>query len=251
MDRPSYNPLSIQYPAFSAYMKTVPTPENPNPAEGFTLLEILIAVFIFALIVSAVFTALRGTLNMIDETESQEGIYQMARIAMERITGDLESAYFPETTRTSEADQTSSEPALFRGEKTYMENLRAGELSFLSLAHLTFSDEKPLAEPAEIAYYVATGTEDDVLDLYRSDTSLTRERPESGTGGLLLCKGLSSIGFTYYDAEGEAHENWDSNEGPSKGKLPSRVSILMEFPNRTDPERPFRFMTGVAIPMGG
>ena len=232
-------------------MKTIRTAENTNPAGGFTLLEILIAIFIFALIVSAVFTAYRGTLNIIDETESQEDIYQMARIAMERITGDLESAYLPETTQTGEPDKATSEPALFQGEKKYMEDLRCGELRFLSLAHLTFSDEKSLAEPAEIAYYGATGTGEDVFDLYRSDTSLTRERPESGTGGLLLCKGLSSIDFIYYDAEGESHENWDSDEGPSKGKLPSRVSILMEFPNRTGPERPFRFMTGVAIPMGG
>jgi len=232
-------------------MEKAPEAGNQKMQGGFTLLEILIAIFIFALIVSAVFAAYRGTLNIIDETESQENIYQMARIAMERITGDLASAYFPETTRSSEADQTLPEPAFFQGEKTYMEDLRCGQLRFLSLAHLTFSDEKSLVEPAEIAYYGATGVDGDVFDLYRSDTSLTRERPESGTGGLLLCKGLSSIDFIYYDAEGESHENWDSDEGPSKGKLPSRVSILMEFPNRTDPERPFRFMTGIAIPMGG
>lgn len=224
---------------------------NKKAQGGFTLLEILIAIFIFALIVSAVFTAYRGTLNIIDETESQEDIYQMARIAMERITEDLQSAYLSETTPSSEADQTSSEPALFQAEKKYLEDLRCGELRFLSLAHLSFSDEKSLAEPAEITYYGAAGVNENVFDLYRSDTSLTRERPESGTGGLLLCKGLSSIDFIYYDAEGESHENWDSDEGPSKGKLPSRVSILMEFPNRIDPERPFRFMTGIAIPMGG
>jgi len=235
------------YPASN--MEKTTEAENQKVQGGFTLLEILIAIFIFALIVSAVFTAYRGTLNIIDETESQEDIYQMARIALERITGDLESAYLPETTQSPEADQTRS--ALFQGEKKYMEDLRCGELRFLSLAHLTFSDEKSLAEPAEIAYYGATGTDENVFDLYRSDTLRTRERPESGTGGLLLCKGLSSIDFIYYDAEGESHENWDSDEGPSKGKLPSRVSILIEFPNRTTPERPFRFMTGVAIPMGG
>jgi general secretion pathway protein J len=224
---------------------------NQKMEGGFTLLEILIAIFIFALIISAVFTAYRGTFNIIDETESQEDIYQMARIALERITGDLASAYFPEATQTGKADQADSEPILFHGEKSGIGDLRCGELRFLSLAHLDFSDEKCLAEPAEIAYYGATGSEEGVLDLYRSDTSLARERPESGTGGLLLCKGLSSIDFIYCDAEGEPHEDWDSDEGFSKGKLPSRVSIMMEFPNPKDPERPYRFMTGIAIPMGG
>ncbi len=216
---------------------------------GFTLLEILIAIFIFALVVSAIFAAYRGTFTIIDGTESQEDIYQMARIALERIAGDLEAAYLPELAHTPETDQATT--VWFEGEKREIRHLSCGELRFVSLAHLTFSDEKSLAEPAEIAYYAAAGSHEEGLDLYRSDTSLTRETPESGTGGLLICKGLSSIDFVYYDADGQPHESWGSDEGATKGKLPSRVSILMQFPNRTDPGRPFRFMTGVAIPMGG
>lgn len=232
-------------------METTTEAGNPKAQRGFTLLEILIATFIFALIVSAIFTAYRGTFNIIDDTESQEEIYQMARIALERITGDLASAYFPEPTQTPDTDQGTSEAVLFQGEKKEIEDLRCGELRFLSLSHLTFSDKESPAEPAEIAYYAAKGRDKELVDVYRSDTALVCERPESGTGGVLLCKGLSSIDFIYYDADGEPHENWDSVEGASKGKIPSRVSILMEFPNRTDPDRPFKFMTGVAIPMGG
>lgn len=224
---------------------------NQKAEGGFTLLEILIATFLFALVVSAVLGAYSGTFGIIDETESQEDIYQKARIALERITGDLECAYFPERTQSSQTELATSEAILFHGEKKEISDLPCGELRFLSLAHLDVSDEKPLAEPAEIAYYGATGGDEGVLDLYRSDTALARERPESGTGGVILCKGLSSIDFTYYDAEGQPRENWNSDEGPSKGKLPSRVLILMEFPNPADSNRPYRFMTGVTIPMGG
>jgi len=233
-------------------MKKMRKAGNQKCEEGFTLLEILIAIFIFTLIVSAIFTAYRGTFNIIENTESQENIYHMARVTLDRMTRDLEAAYFPESTQNPETDQTAPDVGIFQGEKKEINDLPCGELRFSSLAHLTFSDEKALAEPAEIFYYaVATGTKKDLLDLYRSDTSLTRGRPESVTGGLLLCKGLSSIDLMYYDAEGEAHESWDSVESGSKGKPPSRVSILLEFPNSTDPERPFKFMTGVAIPMGG
>lgn len=232
-------------------MKKPEKTRNPNPARGFTLIEVLIALFVFAMIVSALFSVYRTTVSIIDEAESQEDIYQMARIALERITEDLGSTYHPEKSQSPQTDQAMAEPALFQGEKKEMGDLRCGELRFLSLAHLTFSDEKCLAEPVEIAYYGAIRGEENVLDLYRSDTSLTRERPESGTGGALLCKGLSSIDFIFYDADGEPHENWGSDKGPSGGRFPSRVSVLMEFPNRTNPDRPYRFMTGVAIPMGG
>lgn len=218
---------------------------------GFTLLEIVIAIFIFALIVSAVLGAYRGTFAIMDETETQEDTYQTARIALERITADLACAYLTESNRSPRTDPLDSEEVLFHGEAKEIGGLPCGELRFLSLAHLDFSDQRPLAEPAEVTYYGAADQEEGVLRLYRSDTPLSREKPESGTGGVILCKGLSSIQFIYYDANGQSHEDWDSSEGPFKGKLPSRVAILMEFANPRDVKRPYRFMTGVAIPMGG
>jgi general secretion pathway protein J len=218
---------------------------------GFTLLEILIALFIFALIVFAVLTTYRGSLKLIDETEFQEDIYQMARIALARITEDLASAYFSEMDNKEASAQSDSEGVLFYGEEQEIEGLPCAEMRFLSLAHLDFSDAQGAAEPAEIAYYGSAEGREGVLDLYRSDTPLGRDKPEAGTGGLLLCKGLASIRFTFWDAEGEPHEAWDSREGFSRDKLPSRVSIVMEFHNPAAPENPYRFMSGVAIPMGG
>jgi hypothetical protein len=98
---------------------------------------------------------------------------------------------------------------------------------------------------------VTSEGEKDLLELYRSDTPLSHERPDAETGGLLLCKGLLSIVFTYYDSGGEPHETWDSGGGESQGKLPSRVSISMELADSTNPDMPYKFMTGVEIPMGG
>jgi len=47
-------------------MKKMRKAGNQKCEEGFTLLEILIAIFIFTLIVSAIFTAYRGTFNIIE-----------------------------------------------------------------------------------------------------------------------------------------------------------------------------------------
>ena len=60
---------------------------------GFTLLEILLAVFILTLVVSAVFGAFRGTFKVVNDTEAQEEIYAAARVALERISEDLASVY--------------------------------------------------------------------------------------------------------------------------------------------------------------
>jgi general secretion pathway protein J len=218
---------------------------------GFTLIEILIAIFIFTLVASAIFTAYTGTFKIIDESESRADIYEMAGVALERISEDLESAYLSNIAQPPGADKANPEMVLFVGEKKEIGARSCGALRFLSLAHLTFSEEGPVAEPTEIVYYVAAKGEEGLLELYRSDTPLSHERPDLESGGLILCEGLLSIDFTYYDSHGEPHETWDSEEGESKGKLPSRVSISMKFADSTNPDTPYKFMTGVALPMGG
>jgi len=220
-------------------------------ARGFTLLEVLIAVFIFALVASAIFTAYTGTFRIIDESESRADICEMAGMALERISEDLESAYIANVEHTPGSDKANPAMVMLVGEKKELMGRSYGTLRFLSLAHLTFSEEESVAKPTEIVYYVTARDGEGLLELYRSDTPLSHERPDAESGGLLLCEGLSSIGFTYYDSEGEAHETWDSGEGESKGKLPSRVSISMEFADSTNPGTPYKFMTGVEIPMGG
>jgi hypothetical protein len=75
--------------------------------------------------------------------------------------------------------------------------------------------------------------------------------PEQGTGGLVLCEGLHAFTMTYFDEEGEAHDTWDSSSITFNNRLPVKVSILLAFVNRSDPESPLPFQTSVIIPLGG
>ena len=67
-----------------------------NGQYGFTLLEIVVAIAIFAVIVSLIYPAYTGTYRNIEIAETQAEIYAMARTAMIRIVEDLESTYIPE-----------------------------------------------------------------------------------------------------------------------------------------------------------
>lgn len=216
---------------------------------GFTLLEILIALFIFAIVISTIFASYTGTFRIINETESQADIYGMARIALERIREDLESVcFFP---RESEGSKQGAAGLSyqFAGEHTEIQGRSADTLSFVAMAHLVFGSEDEYSGPAAITYYVRKTDEKENLSLYRSDTPYFLEPPEKGTGGLILCDGLLSVSFTYYNADGVPYNNWDSTSEEFKDRLPVMVSILLEFMNKADPETPFKFMTGVAVPM--
>jgi general secretion pathway protein J len=223
---------------------------NRNNRQGFTLLEILLAMFIFAIVLSTLYTAYTGTFRNVDETESQADIYRMARIALERMAEDLESSYIPPRAVGAETETGTLKSAAFVGETTQISDRSADNLLFFSRAHLVFDEEEVDTTAARIAYDVRQSEEDEeVFLLYRSDTPGFEEGPEQGTGGLLLCDGLHAVNFTYYDEEGREYDRWDSTNVEFKDKLPVMVSIVLEFVDKRNPEAPLKFVSGVVLPM--
>lgn len=222
---------------------------TPASDSGFTLLEILLAIFILTLVVSAVFGAFRGTFKVVNDTEAQEEIYAAARVALERISEDLASAYgdVSAVEKTPDTDTTRRQ-VIFLGEDHEVDDRSADNLRFLSRAHVSFKAGRPEEGPAEINYYTQYQEETGELALYRSDTLDYLESPDTGQGGLLLCEGLKWLDFTYYDENGNAHKEWAASERNNKAPLPARVEISIGFENSLDPENPLQFVTGVALP---
>ena len=220
--------------------------------KGFTLLEVLIAMFIFAVVLSTLYVAYTGTFRNIEETESQADLYQMARIVLERMTEDLESVYMASQPKETTEEETVEEDqsTRFVGTMTEIEGRREDTLRFASKAHIVFNGGEPYPGTAEIVYYVRENNEDQGgYTLYRTDRANFEQSGEETTGGWILCDHLYAIQFTYYDEEGGAYDNWDSTDEAFKDRLPSGVSILLELANKTNPESPLKFMTGVALPM--
>jgi len=87
-------------------------------------------------------------------------------------------------------------------------------------------------------------------ELYR-DKAEEAEEEESRAGGYILCEGLQSLTYTFYDNSGEEYDSWDSESDlkTQNGKAPTVVSIQMNFTNPDDKDRPYRFMTKVFLPV--
>lgn len=229
---------------------------------GFTLLEILIAIFIFAIILSTVYTSYTGTFRIVNETEYQMDIYGMARVALERMIEDLESLYVPPDLRSSEEEAPQvpgytggeeGEPALFTGTDNEIEGRSADSIRFTSMAHLTFSGEEQTSQTTLISYTVGQDEQEEEeeeggLVLYRSEDAAGKMPSDEESDRLLLCDRLESVNFTYHDARGERYDQWDPLTKEPGEDTPRMVGILLEFTNRSDPETPFRFFTNVAFP---
>ncbi len=211
-------------------------------------MEILIAVFLFGVILSTIFVSYTATFRMIEDTGSQTEVYAMARTAMERIIEDLGSVYLPEE---ESGDAAEAERVSFRGSEKEIDAHRFSALRFVSTAHLDFEKDQTLPELAEISYFVREAPGENGIALYRSDTPVQQTSPEEETGGLLLCDGLTRFECTFYDAAGREQETWGITETSSKKGIPSMVSITLEFKNKSNPEAPLKFRSAVALPSAG
>jgi general secretion pathway protein J len=202
--------------------------KDPN---GFTLLEILLAIFILATVLSTVFASYTGSLRVVSETESQAESYQMARVALERMLEDLES-FYPEP--------KDKENPISGGNNT--------SLRFLSRAHVVFSEEDQSWGTTAISYEVEEGDGGEGKILYRRETPQGEQEDPSGggEGRLPLCEKLwteDPVKFSYYDAEGKEMDNWD----PSAEEELKMVSVALQFINPSDPEVPLKFATSVYL----
>ena len=211
---------------------------------GFTLLELLMAVFIFAIVISSVYGAYRSTFRITNSTESLAEFGNMGRIALERIGGDLESLY-------------RGAGGFLQGEKIEGEAGRSDQLSFTSTAHLVFSKNEQPAGYAMLRYSTEVDEDSGLLRLYRIDKPY---RPGGGQEfdeekGFLLCDSLSAIEYSYLNEDGNENEEWNSGEGGIQqeggapaANFPTMIRVTLHFARSADTEEQTVFSTAVALP---
>jgi len=214
--------------------------------QGFTLLEVLLAIFIFSVVVSSIYGSYAATFRVIDIVEKQATAYRQARIALARITEDLESSYYSELV-------TDREP--FVGSEGELQGKRADTLRFISKAHLVFNDEELAAGKAQIFYDVREDEAGEGLALYRHDIPELAIGSVEESEGLLLCDHLTEVSFSYFDVEGNEQSSWDAadtdfSEKTARERIPQMVAITLRFGNESEPQAPHTFMTSVILPIG-
>lgn len=206
-------------------------------------MEMLVAVFIFAIVISSVYGAYRATFNTTNRTESQAEYNNMARVALDRITGDLESCY-------------SGSGGLLQGEKIEGDSGRADKLTFTSTSHLVFSKNEQPAGYAMIHYLTERDKETGLLRLYRIDRAFRPGNAQEigDEKGFLLCDNLTEVRFAYFDPDGNENDDWRSQEdegqqegGALTGKFPVMIAITLRFAESAETEETTVFRTAVAI----
>ena len=213
-------------------------PGYPAGQRGFTLIEIMLAVFILGLVLSTVYAAYSGTMTLVREMEYENNVYRTARTTLDRIIRDLSSV------------QPVGGAIKLQAEKEMLSNHEFASLLFFATAHLAFAEKEIDGGNAQIGYFV----EEDAnggYSLRRSDLlnyQATKEKSRSSS--YLLCPNIDSLVFKFYDVNGKEYDSWDSASGTSeqKNKAPAAIKVELSIANSGNKEAPYRFMTKIFLP---
>jgi general secretion pathway protein J len=208
-------------------------------AKGFTLIEILIAVFILGIVLSTVYASYTGTFRTIRATETDAELYGMARTVLERMTRDLEAVAAWKGAFT------------FTARPYYLGDREFTRLIFRSTAHIAFGEKEEPEGIAVIEYGVEEGTEKEGYVLSRSD-SLQRDpgKEEAPTGGFLLCDRVETLTYRFFNSVGKESSTWDNGDDEAqKKKAPAMIEIRLGLVNENDREHPYPFVTRVRLPL--
>ena len=214
-------------------------------SSGFTLLEILLAIFIFSIMITTLFGSFNQILGNAGIIEENIVFNEMAKICLDRMILDLQGIYVTPALQYSQPEM-HSDPDIHQvlGEESSSQNRDFPRLRFTSSAHVSFGRNQ-INGVAEIVYYVGE-TDENMVVLKRSDRLDFGKPLEEDRHDPVLCEKLKSITFTFYDKDGEEHSSWDSESSQLDYETPLSIAIHLELGDETGS---YHYLTRVQLPV--
>jgi len=195
---------------------------------GFTLIEIMLAVSILAMVIATIFTSLRIGINAWEKGESKIEAFQTKRAVNALLFREIKSTY-PYTITPGELDKHKKYNAFF-GESDSLKFVSyastTGRSTGLSLIEIWSEKDEGLFI-GEREALVSNLSDLNDIDLRDEDTAVS------------ACKEIKEIGFRYFerersDEEGEWLNSWDPED--KKERLPLFVEVLLVYTDDNDEE---------------
>lgn len=214
--------------------------------KGFTLLEVLVSVAIMAIIMAAIYGAYTSNLETIRIARQNGLVNQTARIILDRMSRDLESAFMtaPAAPGSEEKPRTG-----LLGRDQEIDGRPADRLDFTSLSHVPVGKTGLRTDLCEIGYHLEEDSEEEGLIIYRRDQAVPDQDITAGGQPLELSGMIRGLNVTFQDQEGEDFDTWDTFEGVHKDVLPSLVTVTLTVMDQQGGEHIFR--TSVHPALGG
>lgn len=191
---------------------------------GFTLLEVLISIAILAAITSLLYGAFAALKRSKDGLTRLQDRQREARMAMSRITRELQSAYLSAHAPLNQA--LVVQKTLFKGQR----GTPADRLDFTAFANRRLDRDSHASDQCELSYFGMPDPDGSGrTDLVRRiDTELDLE-PDKGGRIEVLATDIDLFNLEYMDAQtGEWQETWDTSQATGQpDRLPIQVRVIL------------------------
>ncbi len=190
---------------------------------GFTLIEVMLALAILGFVTTIMWGSFSQTVANKRAIESAQERTHSVRVALMRMTREIEMAYLSASENTAIAER-----------RTFMIGSSHGdvdELQFSSFAHQRLRAGLAEGDTSLISYFGERDPDDRrVLNLMRRETHrLQAENPSAIAGeSYILCPDVSRLKFQYYDQKLKEWENeWSTLNASGNQYLPTHVRITL------------------------
>ncbi|MBL0693853.1 type II secretion system protein GspJ [Comamonas sp. JC664] len=208
---------------------------------GFTLMEVMVAVAITALMGTVVAMAFQTGLTAKETVEVDADRYRQVRVAMNRMGREIGSAFVSDRYDNTRFRDQNDRPTNFVGKRD--------RLLFTTFAHQRLYTDVKESDQAIVEYFVETAADRQAngrMDLKRRVNANIDERMEEGGHVDVLFEGVKELQFEYWDSDKrEWDDEWDTRRTERKTILPTRVRVTVVAVDETGKEA--RYVTQARI----
>lgn len=211
-------------------------------AHGVTLVEVMIAVAITAVIGVMVTGAFQRVYAAKDLTEAQDERLTPARVALTRLSRELSEAFLSDH---YDRKRFRDPPTLFRGK----DGGERDDLLFTTMSHERLVRDAKESDQALVEYTVEPDPDlRGELALFRREKAHLDEEPDRGGAKAIVCQHVSSFDVQYWDwTKQQWFREWVTNSAERQSILPTRVKVRLGVKMPDGKEQVFETQSRIAI----
>lgn len=212
---------------------------------GFTIIEILIAVAMGAMVLAAVYGAYHMVVKTTMNYSKVSDIYQTARVVLDTMAKEISGAYQP---------LFAEEGKMFVGEDEWYGGFENDSLSMVTTTSIMGAEDEAGYDTYEVKYFRGQGSDDGLL-IMSTSPYFNLEEPFAEMEETILADNVRSLDFKYYDGT-EWLDSWGGEESvvtsnESDEDLPIlpygvKVTVSIGLEGEKNPEK---FSTVISLPM--
>lgn len=221
--------------------------QSNRPNDGFTLMEVMVALVIFAFVMVMLFSSFNAFISTGRSIADGVDYNERTRDAFRRILDDLTGMYVPDPKIIgvqNSVDEQTGDAFQMTGSEDSVGGETFSSLGFAVLSGVQTGRGRP-AGVVRVTYYVRKNNQD-LFDLCRAEWHIGSGREPDSCLDPVLAENITGFTVDFVDAKGNEYQAWDADTDSDGAAIPCVLNIGLTL-NGENKEKVFQ--TAVVLPL--